>query len=51
MHIQYNAAELAGTMDSTAAAVKQPTQWLLSETYWPKATNTQCLRFSYKQLL
>lgn len=50
MHIQYNAAELAGTMDSTAA-VKQPTQWLLSETYWPKVTNTQCLSFSYKQLL
>lgn len=39
MHIQDIAAEFAGTMDSTAAAVEQPSQWLLSETYWPKVTN------------
>lgn len=50
MHIQDNAVELAGTMGSTAA-VKQPTQWLLSETYWSKITNTKCFRFSYKRLL
>lgn len=38
MHIQDIAAEFAGTMDSTAA-VEQPSQWPLSETYWPKVTN------------
>lgn len=51
MDIQGNAVELAGTMDSTAAAVRQPARWLLPETYWPKVANTKCFSFSYKQML
>lgn len=36
MYIQDNAAEFAGTKDSTVAVVKQQSQKLLSETYWPE---------------
>ena len=42
MYIQGNAAEFAGTMDSTAAAAaeEQQIQSLMSETDWPGKTHT-----------
>lgn len=45
MCIQDNAAEFAGTMDSTAAAEEQQSHQLLPETGLPKITNTTTKSF------
>lgn len=42
MCIQDNAADFAGTMDSTVAAAEEPQSLsLLSETDWPRQTSIQ----------